>query len=183
MCQAWRERRRWKAGKKIILFCSPSRLGAIINKPPEAVSQTRAGKQQWLCIQNDLHCHWCYLSINQYHKVYPQSSLGFSLSLIWKRTSIIVGKWLHIYGHIYKVRCHSHMTRPSSTVTREFCTQYTSVLDKIVILSLSLSSPFSCAPNLSSFKTIYGVEPGKQATSPLVLSTPLSTEGETNVRG
>lgn len=31
---------------KIILSCSPSRLGAIINKPPEAAFQTRTGKQQ-----------------------------------------------------------------------------------------------------------------------------------------
>lgn len=72
----------------------------------------------------------------------------------------MVGKWLHIYGHIYKVKCHTHMTRPRTIVTREFYTQYTNVSDNIVILSLSLSSAFSCAPKLS--KTVCKVEPGNK---------------------
>lgn len=72
----------WRGGGgewlgKIIPYCSSNRLSEIITKTLEEAAEIRTGKHQWLHIPNNLHCLWCYLYISWYHRVYPQSNLGF----------------------------------------------------------------------------------------------------------
>lgn len=120
---------------KIIVWSSSNRLGAIINKPPEAV-ETRTGKQQRIHIPNNSHCLWCYLYISWYCRVYQQSNISLCP---WSKKTRISGKMSHIY-EVYKLWCHAPMIRLHSMVTSGFCTQYTNVLGKIFIFSLSLCS-------------------------------------------